>query len=102
MGGDFREARAQRVRFSGADLEGVDFVQADLRSAGFRNAKLCSRNSDDPRVECIDLRGADVRGADFRGALLCEGGRERRSCTPVDAATLREGSGSNLAGAILP
>jgi uncharacterized protein YjbI with pentapeptide repeats len=102
VGGDFREARAQRVRLSGAELEGVDFAQADLRGADLRYAKLCSRNADGPRVECIDLRGADVRGADFRGALLCQNDRGPRDCMPVDATTLREGSRSSLAGAILP
>ncbi|MGC2634005.1 MAG: pentapeptide repeat-containing protein [Candidatus Cybelea sp.] len=102
VGGDFREARARRVRLIGAELEGVDFAQADLRDAVLHGAKLCSRNADDPRVQCIDLRGADVRGADFRGALLCQDDREPRNCRPVDAATLREGSRSSLAGAILP
>ena len=101
-GGDFRDARAQRVRLTGAQLEGVDFARSDLRGADLRTPSSVRAMPTNRRVQCIDLRGADVRGADFRGALLCQNDREPRNCVPVDAATLREGSRSSLAGAILP
>ncbi|HEY2553920.1 MAG TPA: pentapeptide repeat-containing protein [Candidatus Cybelea sp.] len=107
VGADLSGARAARTRFTGAELEGVDLANADLRGADFRNAKICTRNDDgsssdssNGRVHCIDLRGADVAGADFRGALYCES-RSYRICRPVDAATLRAGSRSDLSGAIL-
>jgi uncharacterized protein YjbI with pentapeptide repeats len=100
VGSDLRIASARGVRFAGADLQGVDFSNADLRQADFRNARLCSRN-EEGRIGCVDFRGANLQGADLRGALLCTGGRESRNCEPVDAATLRRGSNSNLDGAIL-
>ena len=92
-----------------ANLQGVDFVGADLRDASFRNARLCSHNrvvSDnesysDGRIQCADLLNANVRGADFRGVLVCRNGRDPADCKPVDAATLRRGSKSNLDGATL-
>ena len=107
VGADLNGARAARARFTGAELEGVDLANADLRGADFRNAKICTHdddwsgsNSSNGRVHCIDLRGADVHGADFRGALYCES-HASRTCRPVDAATLRAGSRSDLSGAIL-
>jgi uncharacterized protein YjbI with pentapeptide repeats len=76
-----------------------------LRNADLRNARLCFRDNhrDDfgDRIGCIDLRGADVHGADLRGALICENGREPRSCQPVDAQTLRQYTKSTLDGALL-
>jgi uncharacterized protein YjbI with pentapeptide repeats len=107
VGADLNGARAARTHFTGAELEGVDLANADLRGADFRDAKICTRDDDWPgsnssngRVHCIDLRGADVHGADFRGALYCES-HSSRTCRPVDAATLRAGSRSDLNGAIL-
>ncbi len=109
IGGDLRQAKARGVRFENADLEGVSFRDADLREADLRNARLCSHDDkwrgDDAsggRAGCADFQGADVHGADLRGVLICGGGHEPRSCTPVDAGTLRRLTKSNLDGATLP
>ena len=63
----------------------------------FAGAKLCSYNNHS-HAGCADFRGADLHGANLRGVLICHDGHD---CRPVDAATLRSGSRSNLDGAIL-
>ncbi|MGC1381431.1 MAG: pentapeptide repeat-containing protein [Candidatus Baltobacteraceae bacterium] len=109
VGADFARTDLRNATFKRANLTGADFRDADLRGTNFRDAKLCSReeswegsmDATDRRSGCVDFRGADLRGADLRGALMCRSGREPRSCQPVDAATLRRLSRSNLDGATL-
>jgi uncharacterized protein YjbI with pentapeptide repeats len=109
IGADLRNARANGTNFQGSDLRGIDFAAAQLHDANFRDARLCSQGAriqstrSRDGIDCGDFSGANVRGADFRGALICnEDNAGSRTCRPVDAATLRSHSGSNLDGATLP
>lgn len=108
IGVNFRNVRARGTHFAHADISG-DFRGADLRDADFRGASICWHNSIEERgatayreTACIDLRDAHVAGANFEGTLLCDRTRDGRTCSPVDAATLRRYSHASLDGARLP
>ncbi|MGC1985920.1 MAG: pentapeptide repeat-containing protein, partial [Candidatus Cybelea sp.] len=76
-------------------LSGIAVVGADLSGARASRTRFTGAE-----LEGVDLSSADLRGADFRGALYCES-HASRTCRPVDAATLRAGSRSDLSGATL-
>ncbi len=109
VGADFQDVDARGVRFANADLVGADFSGGDLRKADFRGAAVCWHNVETSgvtivrrEVDCIDLRDTKVAETNFKGALQCDYERGTRSCTPVDAATLRQYTRSPLEGAELP
>jgi len=64
-GVNFREANLEGVNFSGANLGGAYFKEANLEGVNFREANL-----EGAYFKESDLRGADFRGADFKGAFL--------------------------------
>jgi uncharacterized protein YjbI with pentapeptide repeats len=109
VGCNLSDAKLGRRDLSGIRLIGIDFSSADLRGTKFDGAQVCWHNTDhvdgyDIRstIDCIDLRGAQVAGASFRGVKLCDSAGGSRSCSAVDAQTLRRYSDSDLTGAILP
>ena len=71
----FAGANLQRAQLSGADFRGVILVNADLRFATIRDAKLDSAQLGgadlrDLVFSGVSLRGADLRNADLSGANL--------------------------------
>lgn len=89
---------------SGVTAFGVDFSKADLRGTKFDGATLCTYAIDQTQrtVKCASFHDARVEGASFLNIRLCSNWQDPRTCTGVDAQSLRRYSGSTLDGAILP
>jgi uncharacterized protein YjbI with pentapeptide repeats len=106
LGCDLHNAKLAGRNLSRLDLTGIDFTGADLRRTNFDGAGICWQNTDRRGgiidTECDDFRAAQVDGASFRNVQLCgDAVRGGNTCTPVNAATLREYTKSSLSGAIL-
>ncbi|HEX8807049.1 MAG TPA: pentapeptide repeat-containing protein, partial [Candidatus Aquilonibacter sp.] len=109
IGANFSNADLRNARFDGDEMVGANMRDAKLDGASLRNAWICSHNNEtddgvtyNHEVECIRLRGASVRGTVFTGAQLCDHENGERTCSTVDAATLRDKSENDLTGAVLP
>jgi uncharacterized protein YjbI with pentapeptide repeats len=89
---------------SGIALLAVDFSNADLRGTKFDGSELCwyAGNGAGRATKCDTMAGARMEGASLRGVTLCSDPGDDKTCTAVDAATLRSLTGSSLAGATLP
>ena len=79
-----------RADLRGADLRGVNLVDANLRGAYLAGANLRGA-----KLAEVDLRGADLRCADLRGAKLVDAKLQDAN---LGGANLR---GANLRGAYL-
>jgi hypothetical protein len=123
LSGDYSDTKtavedcAQKgVSLAGANLGGIDFSRAYLRSADLEGANLSDAYLRKADLSCARLRGANLRGAylcrvdfkdaDLSGADLHEANLEGANlegadlyCANLSGAIL---SGANLVGAILP
>jgi uncharacterized protein YjbI with pentapeptide repeats len=109
-GSNFSGSNLSGTSLRGAQLIADNFSGANLQNADLNGVTLCGHETNwnggdftvGTRVFCTNLRDADLRGADLRGVQLCDpvkGNGDRRECSPLDAATLRDVAHANLTGA---
>lgn len=101
---NFRGSTLAGRDFSDLALISEDFSSADLRGTNFIGSTFCwyvvvgARRT----VKCDALQNAQVDGANFAGVRACMDPADASTCSPVDGASLRRYTGSNLSGATLP
>lgn len=64
---DFREADLRGVSFERANVKTCDFRGADLRNANFSGAALESTEFDGAKLEGVDFSGASAYGRELKG-----------------------------------
>lgn len=67
---DFSGKNLAGYVFTNADLEGANFVHADLEKTKFNGANLSNANFYHADLEEANLKGANIKGANFKNAEL--------------------------------
>jgi uncharacterized protein YjbI with pentapeptide repeats len=88
------------VQFLKANLQAVEFVDADLRGAVFRGAIVCDADLHWANLEGCDLRDTDLRGANLSYCNLCNADLRGADLEGADLR-LAHFHGTNLLGANL-
>ena len=69
-GANFEKAELDGVNFENANLTGANFKGADIERSNFKNANLTNADFEDADLEEANLQGAIIKGTNFKNTEL--------------------------------